>query len=326
MMDFGKRDIHILKYFSSFVSVSDGRVIFVSDPKINYCPLANHFYKELRYANADKEKLKKGIKEIIESKIEKFGFFTPKRAFNITGIQVPYGASEMLMFALREHVIDAAVVVCDGAGTVITDKGEVVQGIGARMNTLILTSPIKRTISRLKRLGCLLAFENASIDQFKGAEKAIKAGYRKIAITINGHDTDKLKEIRRLESSDAEIILLVTCTTGIFGAGIRQIGKYADLVWSCASLEIRKKIGAIALLQISKQIPVFALTHRGIDFVAAYAQNAAPLRALDERKQYIISQNPGPCRVGLGGMNNYLREDKLPVLSKRISHLAGARN
>ncbi len=38
----------------------------------------------------------------------------------------------MISFALRKKAIDAAVVVCEGAGTIITNKPEVVQGIGAR--------------------------------------------------------------------------------------------------------------------------------------------------------------------------------------------------
>jgi len=313
-----QRDIHILRYFSSFISVSKGQVINVTDPKITFCPLASHLYKGLKNIDgADQGALKGEIKRIIESKIKDFGFFTSQRKLLQGETAIPYGASEMLMFALKKRIIDAAVVVCDGAGTVITDSGEVAQGIGARMNSLLLTSPIKEIITRLKELNCHVVFDHALISQVTGVEKAIAAGYKKIAVTVSGHDVDKLKKIRQLESSkNVEIIILVVCTTGIAAAKINKIRSYADVVWSCASLDIRQKIGAAALLQISKQIPVFVLTQKGIDFIASYADDTAPLRDLDRYKQYLISNEPVGEKIKLGDICSFLREKKLPALSE----------
>ncbi|MFA6379152.1 MAG: methanogenesis marker 8 protein [Candidatus Omnitrophota bacterium] len=313
-----QRDIHILRYFSSFISVSKGKVINVTDPKITFCPLASHLYKGLKNIDGtDQGALKGEIKRIIESKIKDFGFFTSQRKLLQGETAIPYGASEMLMFALKKKIIDAAVVVCDGAGTVITDSGEVVQGIGARMNSLLLTSPIKETIDHLINLGCHVLFDNALIDQVKGVEKAIAAGYKKIAVTVSGHDVDKLKKIRQLESaSHIMVTILVVCTTGIVEAKIEQIHRYADVVWSCASLDIRQKIGEVALLQASKQIPVFVLTQKGIDFLASYADDAAPLRDLDRYKQYLISNEPVGEKIKLGDTRSFLREKKLPALSE----------
>lgn len=37
-------DIHITRMYSSFVTVSEGRVIRITDPFLEYCPLA-HFYQ-----------------------------------------------------------------------------------------------------------------------------------------------------------------------------------------------------------------------------------------------------------------------------------------
>ncbi|MDD5518991.1 MAG: DUF2099 family protein, partial [Candidatus Omnitrophica bacterium] len=221
--------------------------------------------------------------------------------------------------------IDAAVVVCDGAGTVITDNGEVVQGIGARRNSLLLTSPIKKIIACLKGLGCGVVFDHALIDQVKGVEKAIKAGYMKIAVTVSGHDSEKLKEIRGLESSyGVSLTVLVVCTTGIAESKIEQIRSYADIVWSCASWDIRQKIGKIALLQISKQIPVFVLTQKGIDFLAAYADDRDILCGLDRYKQYLISNEPAGEKVRLGNFGSFLREEKLPALSRKSFTRAGS--
>ncbi len=305
-------DIHILRYFSSFVSVSKGKVINVTDPKMTFCPLASHLYKGLRHVDgADQGALKGEIKRIIESKIRDFGFFTSQRKLLQGDTAIPYGASEMLMFALNKKAIDAAVVVCDGAGTVVTDNGEVVQGIGARMNSLLLTSPIRETIDHLRNLGCCVLFANALIDQAKGVEKAMKAGYTRIAVTVSGHDVDKLKKIRQLESSNhAVVTILVVCTTGIAEAKIEQIQQYADVVWSCASLGIRQTIGAAAVLQISKQIPVFVLTQKGIDFIASYADDATPLGNLDRYNQYVISNEPVGEAMKLGGTRSFLRDKK----------------
>ncbi|MDD5079738.1 MAG: DUF2099 family protein [Candidatus Omnitrophica bacterium] len=319
-----ERDVHVLRYFSSFVSVSEGRVIHVSDPTLRFCPLSSHLYKSFKDADgADKEALKLEIKSAIESKIRDYGFFTPQRKLLHGETVIAFGASEMLMFALKKGSIDAAVIVCDGAGTVVTDNAEVVQGIGARMNSLLLTSPIKEIITRLKELNCHVVFANALIDQVEGVEKAIAAGYKKIAVTVSGHDSEILKSIRRLESSgNVTVTILVVCTTGISEEKIADIRNHADVVWSCASWDIRKTIGAIALLQISKQIPVFVLTHKGIDFIGAYAYDNVQISGLNAKKRYLISNETGGRRVRLGANNCFLREETLPVLSGKSFAMA----
>jgi putative methanogenesis marker protein 8 len=320
------RDIHVLRYFSSFISVSEGSVINVTDPMLAFCPLASYLYKGFKGSiHFDKEAIKREIKKVIEAKIEAYGFFTAKRKFLCSDTAIPYGASEMLMLALKKKVIDAAVVVCDGAGTVVTDSGDVAQGIGARMNSLLLTSPIDDTKERLKELGCQVVFDHALIDQAEGVKTAIQHGYKRIAVTIGGHDTDKLKEIRQWESSGGvEVTILVVCTTGITSDRIEKIRYDADLVWSCASQEIRREVGSQALLQISKQIPVFALTQRGVSLFAAIAENGAPLATLEANKQYLFSREPGGREVRLGRFKAFLREEKLPVSSRKSFFMAGA--
>ena len=47
-------------------------------------------------------------------------------------------------------------IVCDGAGTVITDSAKVVQSIGARMHNIVMTSPIDKVIRKLGALGCFI--------------------------------------------------------------------------------------------------------------------------------------------------------------------------
>ena len=193
MGSINRRDIHVLKYFSSFVSVSNGQVINITEPTLTFCPLAKHLYKDFSNMRGnDKEAIENAIKSAIEAKIKGCGFFTDKRKLSCGDVSILYGASEMLMFALRKKAIDAAVIVCDGAGTVITDKPEVVQGIGARMNSLLLTSPIKGIIKKLETAGCRVVFEHSLIDQRRGVKEAIEAGYKAIAVTVSGHVAEDL--------------------------------------------------------------------------------------------------------------------------------------
>jgi len=166
-------DLHVLRFYSSFVTVSRGKVLKATRPYLEYCPLAASFYSEIRrQAGRGMEETREAIKKIIEKKIAEFGFFTENRKFSGSAIAVPYGASEILMSAMKKKLIDAAVIVCDGAGTVIVDRPDIVQGIGARMNGLFFTSPIDFVRERLRRNGCKVLFPDALIDQVRGAEIA----------------------------------------------------------------------------------------------------------------------------------------------------------
>ena len=314
-----RRDIHVLKYFSSYVSVSGGKVIDVTEPTLKFCPLAGHLYDGLRGRHSsDKEAVKAVIREAIESKIKDYGFFTGKRKFIFNKVSIPYGASEMLGFALRKKTIDAAVVVCEGAGTVITDNPDMVQGIGARMNSLTMTSPIKEIIERLRIAGCRVVFEDAVIDQVRGVEKAMSAGYKNIAVTVCGHSAEDLKKIRLLEKeSSAKVVILSVCTTEVTQDEAVIIGEYADLVWSCASADIRRIAGPLAKIQLSLQIPVFVLTSSGVNFVSAYAKESEMIQSLDQKKQFLFSAKSGAQCAHMGDFKVFIKESALPVDARR---------
>jgi putative methanogenesis marker protein 8 len=180
-------DLHLVRYYSSFAAISAGKVIGLTKPRMSYCPLANYLNKGV--FSSDKynaEKIMNAVKASIEKKIAEFGFFTGKRQIIRKDIAVPFGASEILMSCLKKEIIDVAVVVCDGAGTVIADKPEIVQGIGARMNGLFYTTPIKEVMKKLEKKGCSFISCGGKIDQIKGIKKAVSLGYKNIAVTING--------------------------------------------------------------------------------------------------------------------------------------------
>ena len=314
-----RQDIHVLRYFSSFISVSEGKVLHITDPGLSFCPLAKHFYPSLKYIRSDDQaSIKNFIKEVIESKIRDFGFFTPARKFISNEKKISYGASEMLRSALRGNCIEAAVTVCDGAGTVITDNPDLVQGIGARMNTLVLTSPIPSVLNRLRSLKAHIVSDAGRIDQVLGVREALGRGYKKIAVTLSGFESNHLPELKQLERErGAEIICLSVCTTGIDSEKIEYIRKFADLVWSCASGEVREKIGRQSLLQLSELIPVFVLTKKGIRFTEAYAEDPVLHKSLQPGKQYLLSNRTGMKGTRMGNLLQYLSEAKLPVSARR---------
>ncbi len=126
-MSINGQDLHILKSCSAFVSVTEGRVFYITEPKAGFCPLARYLYRDMLLRGSDKDSIREGIKRVVEFKIKKYGFFTPGRRFDLCDAQIPYGASEIMMFALREKALDAAVIVCDGAGTVICSSPEILQ-------------------------------------------------------------------------------------------------------------------------------------------------------------------------------------------------------
>jgi len=77
-----------------------------------------------------------------------------------------------MMTGLKRGLIDSTVTVCDGAGTVITDNPELVQGMGALMSGLIETEPIEEIIEGIEsRGGIVLDKEKAGIDQVSGLRK-----------------------------------------------------------------------------------------------------------------------------------------------------------
>lgn len=311
-----ERDLHVLKYFSSVITVSEGKVLHVTEPSLRTCPLASHFFQEFKKADPTNiHSLRDAIQKAIESKIRNYGFFTKNRSLHFPQRVVPYGASEMLAASLKHHFIDAAVTVCDGAGTVISTSPETTQGIGARMNTLIFTSPIKEILKKLKTAGCHIVSNNDTlIDQVKGFRKAAALGFKKIGVTVAGSDAEKLEQLRLFEKKEgATVVVLAVCTSGISANNLAMIRRHADLAWACASGEAREQLGGIARLQISKQIPVYALTEQGVAFVASCAKDPSPFRRLDSTKQYLFSSELEGEPINLGYLSGSIRESALPV-------------
>jgi len=307
-------DLHISRMFSAFVVISNGKVIQVTEPSMRHCPLARFFYPDFYDTTLDRAQVKKHIAKAMEEKIQRFGLFTEHRELVRKRIEVPYGASEILMYAMEKGIIDAVVVVCDGAGTVVVERPEVVQGIGARMNGLFYTSPIPAVIERLEALNSRVVFRDARINQIEGVKEAVRLGYRSIAVTVNSYMDERVEELRAIEQVQrVRVYSMMVCATGVTEERLLEIQRDADVVWSCGSPELRKIIGKKAILQITSKIPVFVLTPKGLEIIAGYSSNEDLLRSLGPKHQYLIAGNRRGTKIVMGTFQTYLTEAELPV-------------
>ena len=301
-----KQDLHITRALGSVIVVSDGKVIDVDDSgALEWCPM------QVWFGSSDPA-------EYVQSKIAEFGHFTCCRQTHRDDIAVPYGTSEMFMKALRRGLVDCAITVSDGAGSVITDDPSVVQGIGARMNGVFYTTPVGEVIEKYRSVGCVV-YDDARIDQVRAIRRAVSAGYRRLAVTVNAYCGESYKQIRDLEASlGVDITLAAVCSTGVTMERARELTRYSDIGWACASGHVRD-FGRDAILQLTYGIPVFIYSRRGLELIGAYSDEdgASRLRSLDPDKQYILASNVDGGRIAIG--RNYLRlaPATLPVIKGR---------
>lgn len=245
------------------VRISDKGVEVLSEPLIEYCPLHEALYGTKKI---DVEAVRKSV----EMKIVGFGFCCGNRIFNDEPI-VAYGASEMMRVWLEKGLIDCAVVVGEGAGTVISSNGRLVQAIGARLTGIVKTSPIPEIIRKIKSEGGVVLDEaTASIDQANGVKRALDLGFRRIAVSVAGFQSKVISEIRKIEANaKADVLIFSVCNTCVGKADVEHIAR-ADVVCASASRILREEIGKKAILQLGVTIPVYALTDKGKRLVLAY--------------------------------------------------------
>lgn len=246
------------------VRISESRGVEVlSEPLVDYCPLHEALY-------GTKQVDVEAVRKSVEAKISGFGFCCGNRAFDAEPI-VAYGASEMMRFWLEKGLVDCAVVVCEGAGTVITANGRLVQAIGARLTGIIKTSPIREVIGHVEAEGgFVLDKANARIDQVEGVKRAFDLGFKRVAVSIAGFQAEAISAVRRFEAgADVDALVFSVCNTCVGKANVKHIAK-ADVACASASKLVREGIGSKALLQLGVTIPVYALTAKGKRLVLAY--------------------------------------------------------
>ena len=215
----------------SKVTIKDGKVIDVSEPKLNYCPLFHH--------HRGMEKItKKAIWDNMQFRIDDFGMCTSNRQLRMKDF-LSFGISEILSTLIKENVIDCVVMVCEGCGTLIVTESELVQGIGGRVSGLVKTSPIPELFDQLGRKN-ILEPETAKIDQTEGIKLAIKQGYKNIAVTITlAQDCLKIRELKKAHP-DVNIYTFVVHTSNITKKEARILFDECDVATACASKYIRE--------------------------------------------------------------------------------------
>lgn len=267
----------------SKVVVKDGKVVEVTEPILNWCPL---FDKARGIKHINTEEVKKNV----EFRINDFGLFTSKRKLDMDTF-VGFGASEVMMSGLNKGVLETTVTVCDGAGTVITSNPKLVQGMGARISGLIETEPIIEVINGIEqRKGTVLDPTNAVIDPIRGVKLAAEMGYKKIAVTVV--DTKTAKSLRKIETDyKLDLFIIAAHTTSLNEEDAMDLMSLVDIITSCASKHIRKNVNA--LIQVGTSIPLFGLTQKGKSLLLERAKeinspilvNTMPLPILPDHKQ-----------------------------------------
>ena len=274
------------------VRISEKGVEVLTEPMVEYCPLHETFYGTKKI---DVEAVRKSV----EMKIAGYGFCCENRAFDAEPL-VAYGASEMMRVWLEKGLIDCAVVVCEGAGTVITSNGDLVQSIGARLTGIVKTSPIRETIERIEAAGGVVQDKtSARIDQLEGARHAFDLGFKRIAVSVAGFQAKAISEIRYFEASaNADVLIFSVCNTCVGNTDVKHIAK-ADVACAGASKILRNEIGQKALLQLGMTIPVYVLTEKGKRLVLAYLTDFNHrLVVFRTSKLPYLAENKGPRLKG----------------------------
>jgi len=247
-------DEHVIEALGKAkIIIRDGKIVSLGEPMIKYCPLF-HKYRGIKELN------KKTIRENIEFRIRDFGMCTPERELRMRDF-LSFGVSEIISTLLEEDLIDCAVMVCEGAGTVLITEPEFAQGVGGRISGVIKTSPIKRIIKELGEEN-VLEPKTGRIDQSMGVKKALNQGYNSIAVTVaDAEDAVKIRELGR------RVYIFAVHLTGITRKEAKTFFQNADIITSCASKHIRYIGDEKALFKAGYSIPIYAATKAGEKFI-----------------------------------------------------------
>ena len=256
-----KRRIHIWECAKTRVEVDEqGKILSVGEPPIKYCPIREYSGWHSETLNSE------DIKNSMQWKIDTLGMCKKNRIVYLKIPGIGYGASECLMSALDNNLIETGVVPCDGVGTIISSDKYVIQGIGMVMPALISTFPITPVINKLEKLGAhIIDKSKARIDQVKGVETAIKLGYKKIGVTVAGTDCKEIEILRKLEEKFSLTLLIILIhTTGVTAQDEPYIIK-SDISHGCSSKIVRINIESQNryLAKFGSIIPAYAFSELG---------------------------------------------------------------
>lgn len=252
-------DEHVIEALGKTrIVVRNGKVIEVGEPKISYCPLFDKY-------RGIKEITPETVKENIEFRIKDFGMCTADRKLKMKDF-LSFGVSETLGTLLDESIIDCAVIVSEGCGTVIVEDPEFVQGMAGRISAFLSTSPIEEIIVAVGPQN-ILNPETAEINQIEGVLKAIKTGHKKIAVSIiSAEDAKKIRDIEK-EHEGVNIYIFAAHVTEMSKEEAEELFNYADVVTGCASKYVREVGEERRSFTAGASIPIYGVTEAGEKFL-----------------------------------------------------------
>lgn len=252
-------DKHIIEALGrAKVTIQDGKVVDVGEPVINYCPL---FDKHRGIKELTKDEIAKNI----QFRIDDFGMCTKNRQLRLKDF-LSFGISEILSTLLADNLIDCAVMVCEGCGTVIVTESELAQGVGGRVSGLYETSPIPELIEEFGP-NHVLDSETAKLDQVEGFRLAIENGYKNIAVTIAYPDDGIILRELEKEYDDVNLYLFAVHMTGLKREEAELIFDCADVVTGCASKHLRDIAEEEGIFSVGTSIPIFGASEKGEEFI-----------------------------------------------------------
>lgn len=242
----------------SRITVENGKVIDVTEPEVDYCPLF-HKYQGIERLTKD------AIVKNIQFRIDDFGMCTANRQLRMKDF-LSFGISEILSTLLKEGAIDCAIMVCEGCGTVIITESEMAQGVGGRVSGLVETSPIPELFDEIGRDN-IVDTETAKIDQIEGIRLAISKGFKNIAVTVAlASDIDEINRLKE-ENPDVNIYVFVVHTSKRTPEEARKLFDGCDVATGCASKNMRKIGQEESLKTVGQSIPIFSKTEVGKKFI-----------------------------------------------------------
>jgi putative methanogenesis marker protein 8 len=246
-----RKDRHVMEALGmTKVVIEDGKVTFVGEPQVAYCPLfAKH--RGIQEITTDM------VRENMEFRVRDFGMCTSTRKMRLKDF-LSFGVSELIAMCIRDGTLDCAVLVTDGAGTVIVTDPEIVQGIGGRISGIVETSPISEVIDTVGA-GNVLDLANATIDQSAGVRLAFRLGHKKAAVTVaKAKDANEIRD-----DFEDRVALFAVHTTGTSQEDARILFDTCDIISGCASKWVREEAKKRDVLQAGNKVPVYGVTEFG---------------------------------------------------------------
>ena len=252
-------DKHVIEALGrARITVQDGKVVDIGEPMIEYCPL---FHKHRGIEKLTEDEIRKNI----QFRIDDFGMCKSNRQLRLKDF-LSFGISEILSTLLNDDLIDCAVMVCEGCGTVIVTESDLAQGVGGRVSGLVETSPIPELIEEFLP-NHVFDEENAAIDQVEGFKLAIENGYKNIAVTIAfPEDGIIIKELEK-EYDDINAYLFAVHTTGLSREESELIFDVSDVVTACANKHLRDIAEEEDIFSVGTSIPIYAGSEKGEEFI-----------------------------------------------------------